>query len=104
MKCPHCDKEVALTWKRYWTAPMGKHVCPECGESFRLKHSLIYYTTIFSVAASLGLIFPLFRRLWDTTLVQAGIVYLIICTVILIPIDRWVDSRWRGTVKAREDE
>lgn len=103
MKCPYCSKNVVLTWKRYWSTPLGKHGCPECRKEFRLKHSLVYYWTIFSIAIVMGLFFPVFRNYFSLDLLPAAVVYIVSCLVILIPVDRWVDDKLRGTVKIKTE-
>src|SRR5262249_32449164 len=35
MNCPYCNHEFPMTWKRYFYAPMGRHVCPECQRKSR---------------------------------------------------------------------
>lgn len=102
MKCPHCNSEVDLTWKRYWASPMGNHGCTQCGESFRLKHSVKYYAAIVFMAIALGSFFPLFAKYWGAAYYLSVAAYLLCCLVILIPIDRWIDSKWRGTVPVKK--
>ncbi|MDA8139067.1 MAG: hypothetical protein M0036_10480 [Desulfobacteraceae bacterium] len=101
MKCPQCNHEVKLTWKKYWSAPLGKHACPECKTAFRLKNSFLYYAAIISAAFLLGLLFPLLRARFGIDFMQGLLIYLACCLVIIVPLDRWIDDKWRGTIKAK---
>jgi hypothetical protein len=102
MKCPQCNQEVQLTWQRYWASPLGKHICPQCHEPFRLKHSFLYYASIISAAFLLGALFPLLRSRWAISFYQGLSIYLVACMLIIVPLDRWIDNKWRGTVKIKD--
>lgn len=62
MKCPYCEQSFALTWKRYFSSPLGKHRCPHCQQQSRLNHSSTYYTAILLlliVLLGLGALIPM---------------------------------------------
>lgn len=97
MKCPHCGGEVQLTWKRYWASPLGNHSCPACDKPFRLKHSFRYYFIILGAAILLGVLFALLTRIFSLSMYTALIFYTLSGLVLLIPLDRWIDTKWRKT-------
>ena len=49
MICPNCHAENELTWKRYWLAPLGRHVCSHCQAKFRMAHTAKYYGSIVAI-------------------------------------------------------
>jgi hypothetical protein len=59
--CPHCQTAFPLTWRRYWSAPLGDYRCPECRQMF---HPIAYYSwvsIIIIVATTLvGIVIALF--------------------------------------------
>lgn len=42
LKCPYCGCAIALTWKRYFSAPTGVHTCPECQQKSKLSRTRTY--------------------------------------------------------------
>jgi hypothetical protein len=102
MKCPHCEKEIELTWRRYWKAPHGRHICPYCEQCFQMKHTFKYYSVLSILCVIFGLI-PAGIALWlGATELQALAVYLISSAVFILPIDKRIDSTWRGTLPLRK--
>ena len=59
MNCPNCNEKVELTAKRYFTSLLGKHICPSCSTSFKLKHTKIYFLWIV-----LSIVFIVFSSLF----------------------------------------
>lgn len=47
MICPNCNEKIDLTLKRYFKSLFGKHDCPSCYSSFKLKRTKIYFLWIF---------------------------------------------------------
>jgi fumarate reductase subunit D len=60
MKCPHCEYLFPLTWRRYLTAPLGVHRCPQCQQKSKLNHTAAYYTALLAtlIVLVVGLAFP----------------------------------------------
>jgi len=53
MNCPNCAHGVDLTWSRYLRSVSGRHVCPRCGQRFRLQITpayLLLWLDIIAVA------------------------------------------------------
>lgn len=58
MKCPHCQVLFPLTWRRYFSSPLGVHRCPQCRQRSRLSQSPTYYAAILmTVIIIMGLAF-----------------------------------------------
>ena len=104
MRCPYCNKTFALTWKRYWVAPSGRHTCPDCGKVSRLPQSASYWALLVLAACVLGVPFALafgswFGGLWSI------VGWIIGSLLSAIPIDKaWLDGRYRKLVKVQPDE
>jgi hypothetical protein len=43
MKCPACSADFPLTWRRYFTAPLGRFPCPSCQKPLAGKHRWWYW-------------------------------------------------------------
>jgi hypothetical protein len=107
MVCPHCHRSFPLSWGRYIRSPLGKHMCPECGESSRLSWTLSYFAFLIVAWVSFVTVaFLVTRWLWphfEQTGEQAPFyvaVYLTGC-VLIVPLDRWYDERFRKLEKPR---
>src|SRR5437879_2015221 len=49
MRCPYCEHVFPLTWKRYFKATSGRHVCPNCSKHLRIEFSFFYSAILFVV-------------------------------------------------------
>ena len=92
MKCPHCEKGVVLTWRRYWKASLGRHICPHCEKLFRMKHSFKYYGTLGVLWVVLGFFPARVALVLGATELQGLAVLLLFGLVFILPIDRKVDA------------
>ena len=54
MKCPYCEHIFPLTWRRYFSSPLGVHRCPKCEQKSQLKHTGSYYAAIIIAAIVLA--------------------------------------------------
>lgn len=43
MKCPECNTEMDLTWRRYASSPFSRFRCPSCSIKFKFKRPLWYW-------------------------------------------------------------
>lgn len=59
MNCPNCNEKIELTTKRYFGSLFGKHICPNCSITFKLKRTKIYFLWIF-----LSMVFVLISSLF----------------------------------------
>jgi hypothetical protein len=67
-----------------------------------MKHTFKYYGVLSILSIILGLV-PAGIALWlGATELQALIVYLISSIVFILPIDKRIDSTWRGTLPLRK--
>jgi hypothetical protein len=48
--CPHCQTAFAVTWRRYWAAPLGNYRCPECRQISHAKANYWWVSLIVFVA------------------------------------------------------
>ncbi len=97
MICPSCAKANSLTWKRYCSAPTGRHRCEHCKAQFRMAHTVRYYLCIlllglFSAAPTFFLATYLGAS-FNLAVIYAAAVALLI----LVPADKSIDNSWRGT-------
>lgn len=43
MKCPECNMQIDLTWRRYASAPFSRFHCPSCSTKFKFNRPLWYW-------------------------------------------------------------
>ena|ERR1700722_20483910 len=99
MTCPHCHHLFPLTWGRYVSSPLGKHVCPSCGRMSKFRMTVFYlafivvtWVALTSLAIGLGLfVFPKWRQ-------AIGFIYIVGC-IALIPLDKFLDEKFRRLEK-----
>ena len=110
MICPYCNHSFPLTWARYFRSPLGKHDCPECGAVSRLNWPPSYFAFailvwVAYVTASLFLTqsFTPTERRHPLGAPYFLAIYLIGC-VIIVPLDRWYDERFRKLEKPGEKD
>ncbi|MCK5883288.1 MAG: hypothetical protein KAG61_06335 [Bacteriovoracaceae bacterium] len=93
MKCPYCEHEFKLTWKRYLKAPFGKHTCPNCNKKSKLNYTSKYFAAIvvFFLPFLIAIIFL------HSSLVLTSVVK-IIFLLLVFPMDRWAESKFKKLV------
>lgn len=91
MKCPFCDNEFPMTWRRYLLAPTCRHRCPYCQKRSKLALTRHYIVSLVLLAA--------FQLLLTVVLIAAysygvGSVIIggLIALAVWIPIDKYADS------------
>jgi len=111
LTCPFCKSRFPLTWRRYWRAAWGRHACPDCGRKSRLRTGLLYWAlyvpavTIAPFAAvCVGLV--VYAVVVPPSVFEQGVMWfiegpwlagsLIASLVLLLPIDRAFDARFRS--------
>ncbi len=113
MKCPYCEHDFPLTWKRYLTSPFGSHRCPQCSRKSRLRWTW-RYILVTCACGLLGIgslaVIGMFLFTYESGLV-AGLVLLIL---VGIPVDKYYDTHCRvlvgspssdgGTERGRDDD
>jgi hypothetical protein len=59
--CPHCQTVFPLTWRRYWSAPLGNYRCPKCRQISHTTATFWWVWLIIFVAMTLvGIVGALF--------------------------------------------
>ena len=51
--CPYCGHKVGLSWRRYWNAPTGKHLCSACRQKSKLTLPFHFRLLTFATGALL---------------------------------------------------
>jgi len=109
--CPFCKHQFPLTWRRYWKNLSGRHVCPSCGQSSKIRGGFPYwalYLPLVSISPFAAIVFALavygfavpkqhFDE--DVTWFFASpwlVATLVALWALLFPIDRALDVRLRG--------
>lgn len=94
--CPHCQTAFPITWRRYWSAPLGNYRCPECRQlSHATANAWWVWLMIFVAMTLVGIVGVLlvayvFRKSWlGAALIFIG--YL----AIGLPLDKWLDGHLR---------
>src|SRR5262245_56008348 len=100
MKCPHCNHDFPLTWKRYFSSPLGKHLCPVCSRGSRLQFRLPQFFVMISAMAIVATPFAvlLYRWLggyWPVLGVVPGM-------VAVLPLDKMLDERYRSLIATKD--
>lgn len=95
MKCPHCKTEFPLTWTRYAKAPTGKHICPSCHGTAKLRITPSYFLCLLFPLGivTCGLTVALLiisGGQWDTVLYLAGMML-----AVGFPLDKWYTEHFR---------
>lgn len=94
--CPYCQHSFPLTWRRYWSAPLGGHQCPQCSRVSYLKDNSFWVWPIRMAGIMIGgialfaLAVYIFNNLWIGTLFA-----LIGGLGIGFPTDKWIDGHLR---------
>lgn len=94
--CPHCQTAFPITWRRYWSAPLGNYRCPECQRiSHATANSWWVSTLIFVTLALVGIIGALFTAY----ILQNGWMGVLLIfmgyAAIGFPLDKWIDGHLR---------
>jgi hypothetical protein len=55
MKCPQCDNDFPLAWKRYFKAPFGRMSCPSCHTKLVTTHRWFYWPLMILGCCILGI-------------------------------------------------
>jgi hypothetical protein len=82
-----------LTWRLYFRAPLGRMSCPLCGAKLRFIHRWFYWLAVPAVSAIV--VVPLVLLgfgLWG--LVWGAVLGVIGGLLIVVPFDRWMESRF----------
>lgn len=83
-----------LPGKRYWSAPFGRHQCPECLGQFQLRFSIGQIASRWCIALSVRPLSAIIYTRTEGWLIPA-VFYAAYCCLIMLPLDRVIDDRWR---------
>ena len=98
MICPHCNHRYRLSWSDYFRHPLSRHSCPQCKSRFKLQRSLTYILLLlgaFIVLASLPCLIVMF---YTRNLKLSILTYLALSVLLVLPIDRTLDDRFRKSI------
>lgn len=104
MKCPHCNQTFALTWKEYFGEIRGRHNCIACKRRFKLSYSWSYLAIVVLVVVIVAGPATFLAARWTHSRVMAAASGLIVLLVVLLPLDRWLDDRWRKSAPLEPDK
>ena len=94
--CPHCQTAFPLTWRRYWSAPMGNYRCLESKKiSYAKSNSFWLYPIIIGAALLGGIVAVILSSYFSHNVLIAMLFFAIGGLFIGIPLDRWVDGHLR---------
>ena len=105
MRCPYCQHEFALTWKRYWSAWTWKHTCPQCRRKSQLDFPALYFAFFiasFIVGITLARVLSVTIFPGQYSSVEAHrfrlAFYVFFVLLVFIPIDKWFNAKVRRLV------
>ena len=101
MKCPYCDHEFPLTWKRYWQSPTGRHECPSCHQRSRLRPTPGSWIRIFLGVSVGGIPAGWLMHLWFGRVGWIG-GWLLGAFLTGVPLDRYFDDKVRRLEKCED--
>ncbi|MGB5959511.1 MAG: hypothetical protein WBG73_02535 [Coleofasciculaceae cyanobacterium] len=94
--CPHCQHSFPLTWRRYWSAPLGNYCCPQCKRLSHLKANSVWILPLQIMGIILVLGIPSFFLIYIFHDLFTGVVFLLIGILgITIPLDKWIDGHFK---------
>lgn len=88
MKCPQCDSEFPLTWKRYFHAPLGGFDCPSCSTKLQGRPRWFCWPLMFLCCCILGVPLAILGSKYGAAGVLSG--WYIGAFSIGIPFDRFL--------------
>src|SRR5450631_3913040 len=98
MRCPYCNHEFQMTWRRYFKSPMGRHICPSCQQKSYFPLTMTSWLRV-SVFVGIGavpfclLIHHFFAGdFWLPGGIIGGL-------LIAIPLDKFYDGKYRKLKK-----
>lgn len=97
MICPHCNAQNELTWKRYWKSPLGRHVCTYCNSKFRMANTPKYYLVLIGIWFVIAIVTFYFSEKLHINSIAAYLIYALVGSLIVFPLDKKIDNSWRGT-------
>jgi hypothetical protein len=96
MTCPYCNHTFPLTWARYYKEKWGRHTCPRCSKTGRLKFRPL--ASIIEIIVGLACALPggLALQYWLGGLWP--LLGLIPMLCVILPLDRRIDEKHREFV------
>lgn len=94
MKCPNCNNEFPLTWKRYLSGPTGTHTCPTCRRKSRLSFTRKYVLCSVVPTGLIAVGFAVF--FWFMTKGHwTSFFYAVGASLVALPLDKYCDEAFR---------
>ncbi|HUL29949.1 MAG TPA: hypothetical protein VLZ03_05790 [Thermodesulfobacteriota bacterium] len=101
MKCPQCDHDILLTWKRYTKTPLGRMSCPSCHAKLVCTHRWFYWPLMILGCCILGVPLAILGAKYGVTGAMVG--WFIGAFGFGIPFDRFLEMRF-SVLTIRRDE
>ncbi len=101
MKCPQCDNDFLLTWKRYIKAPLGRVSCPSCYAKLVVTHRWFYWPLMILGCCILSIPLAIFGARYGVAGALTG--WAIGAFVVGIPFDRFLEIRF-SVLRMRQDK
>jgi hypothetical protein len=91
--CPHCQTTFPVTWRRYWSAPLGNYRCPECRQiSHATANAWWVSFIIFVVMILVGIVGSLFGAyVFYNSWISLFLIFMSYLAV-GFPLDKWIDG------------
>lgn len=94
--CPHCQTAFPITWRRYWSAPLGNYRCPECKKISHAKgNSFWVYPIIFGAMLLGGMAAAALSSYFSNNGLIAALSFAAGVLFIGFPLDKWFDGHFR---------
>lgn len=101
MKCPQCNNDFPLTWRRYFKAALGRISCPSCHGKLVNTHRWFYWPLMIVGCCILGIPLAILGAKHGVAGVLAG--WLIGAFGVGIPFDRFLEMRF-SVLRMRQDK
>jgi hypothetical protein len=101
MRCPQCDSDFPLTWKRYIKAPLGRISCPSCNEKLVTTHRWFYWPLMVLGCCILGIPLAILGAKYGIAGALTG--WFIGAFGVGLPFDRFLESRF-SVPRMRQNE
>lgn len=97
LACPYCHHRFRLTWPRYFKAPTGNYICPQCAQISSIER--LWWPYILIIATGLITMSPSIFMMLLTDSYLYLLLGLIINLMLTIPLDKYINANYKNLVK-----